>query len=80
MTFLLPGRAPCPRSVTWIRSFQIKLVQRSLLRLSSRRIASFRSTACLLLDELPDHLDLESINAWKIALQEYDGAMLLVAR
>ena len=32
----------------------------------------------LLLDELTNHLDLESINALHIALQSYDGTVLLV--
>ena len=32
----------------------------------------------LLLDEPTNHLDLESINALNIALQKYDGSVLLV--
>jgi ATPase subunit of ABC transporter with duplicated ATPase domains len=32
----------------------------------------------LLLDEPTNHLDLESINALNIALQKYDGTVLLV--
>ena len=32
----------------------------------------------LVLDQPTDHLDLESINALNIALQKYDGTVLLV--
>ena len=32
----------------------------------------------LILDEPTNHLDLESINALNIALQKYDGTLLLV--
>jgi len=40
--------------------------------------ALFGNPAALLLDEPTNHLDLESINALNIALQKYDGTVLLV--
>jgi ATPase subunit of ABC transporter with duplicated ATPase domains len=38
----------------------------------------WRKPNLLLLDEPTNHLDLESINALNIALQKYDGTVLLV--
>lgn len=40
--------------------------------------ALFGHPQALLLDEPTNHLDLESINALNIALQRYDGTVLLV--
>ncbi len=37
-----------------------------------------RSPTCSLLDEPTNHLDLESINALNVALQKYEGTVLLV--
>jgi len=40
--------------------------------------ADAAETNVLVLDEPTNHLDLESINALNIALQRYDGTVLLV--